>query len=163
MDDLTSLTDSYLEAKAVISLGRNPFPAALLADLPDLAGIPIPKVGGSGAARPGAEGPDRRPTIPPASGSGATSSGAEGPDRPSATRGPGYPGPGGAARGSALDDEQACRRGPHLCGPLGPTTGPRTRPGLGQQPHQGESGGAGKGYASQEPPGGWTPMGQVLY
>ena len=28
MDDLTSLTDSYLEAKAVISLGRNPFPAA---------------------------------------------------------------------------------------------------------------------------------------
>ena len=26
MDDLTSLTDSYLEAKAVISLGRNPFP-----------------------------------------------------------------------------------------------------------------------------------------
>ena len=43
MDDLTSLTDSYLEAKAVISLGRNPFPAALLADLPDLAGIPIPK------------------------------------------------------------------------------------------------------------------------
>ena len=87
MDDLTSLTDSYLEAKAVISLGRNPFPAALLADLPDLAGIPIPKAGGAGAARPGAEGPDRRPTIPPASGSGATSSGAEGPDRPSATPG----------------------------------------------------------------------------
>ena len=45
MDDLTSLTDSYLEAKAVISLGRNPFPAALLADLPDLTGIPIPKAG----------------------------------------------------------------------------------------------------------------------
>ena len=77
--------------------------------------------------------------------------------------GPGHPGPGGAARGPALDDEQACRRGPHLRGPLGPTTGPRTRPGLGQQPHQGESGGAGKGYASQEPPGGWTPMGQVLF
>ena len=57
MDDLTSLTDSYLEAKAVISLGRNPFPAALLADLPDLTGIPIPKAGGSGVARPGAEGP----------------------------------------------------------------------------------------------------------
>ena len=36
-------------------------------------------------ARPGAEGPDRQPTIPPASGSGATSSGAEGPDKPSAT------------------------------------------------------------------------------
>ena len=72
MDDLTSLTDSYLEAKAVISLGRNPFPA-------------VPKAGGSGAARPGAEGPDRPPTIPPASGSGATSSGAEGPDKPSAT------------------------------------------------------------------------------
>ena len=83
MDDLTSLTDSYLEAKAVISLGRNPFPAALLADLPDLAGIPIPKR--SGVVRPGAEGPDRQPTIPPASGSGATSSGAEGPDKPSAT------------------------------------------------------------------------------
>ena len=63
MDDLTSLTDSYLEAKAVISLGRNPFPAALLTDLPDLAGIPMPKVGG-GVARPGAEGPDRQPTIP---------------------------------------------------------------------------------------------------
>ena len=45
------LTDSYLEAKAVISLGRNPFPA-----------IPIPEAGGSGAARPGAEGPDRRPS-----------------------------------------------------------------------------------------------------
>ena len=56
MDDLTSLTDSYLEAKAVISLGRNPF-AALLADLPDLTGIPMPKAGGSGVARPGAEGP----------------------------------------------------------------------------------------------------------
>ena len=53
MDDLTSLTDSYLEAKAVISLGRNPFPAALLSDLPDLTGIPMPKAGGSGAARPG--------------------------------------------------------------------------------------------------------------
>ena len=80
MDDLTSLTDSYLEAKkAVISLGRNPFPAALLTDLPDLTGIPIPKAGGCGVARPGAEGPDRQPTIPPASGSGATSSGAEGP------------------------------------------------------------------------------------
>ena len=51
MDDLTSLTDSYLEAKAVISLGRNPFPAALLSDLPDLTGIPMPKAGGSGAAR----------------------------------------------------------------------------------------------------------------
>ena len=38
-----------------------------------------------GGARPGAEGPDRQPTIPPASGSGATSSGAEGPDKPSAT------------------------------------------------------------------------------
>ena len=85
MDDLTSLTDSYLEAKAVISLGRNPFPAALLTDLPDLAGIPMPKAGGSGVARPGAEGPDRQPTIPPALGSGATSSGAEGPDKPSAT------------------------------------------------------------------------------
>ena len=36
-------------------------------------------------ARPGAEGPDRQPTIPPVSGSGATSSGAEGPDKPSAT------------------------------------------------------------------------------
>ena len=82
MDDLTSLTDSYLEAKAVILLNRNPFPAALLADLPDLTGIPMPK---SGVARPGAEGPDRQPTIPPASGSGATSSGAEGPDKPSAT------------------------------------------------------------------------------
>ena len=45
------------------------------------------KAGGAIAARPGAEGPDRRPTIPPASGSGATSSGAEGPDRPSATPG----------------------------------------------------------------------------
>ena len=65
MDDLTSLTDSYLEAKAVISLGRNPFPAALLSDLPDLAGIPMPKGGASGAARPGAKGPDRPPTIPP--------------------------------------------------------------------------------------------------
>ena len=42
----------------------------------------MPKAGGSG---PGAEGPDRQPTIPPASGSGATSSGAEGPDKPSAT------------------------------------------------------------------------------
>ena len=42
MDDLTSLTDSYLEAKVVISLGRNPFPAALLSDLPDLTGIPMP-------------------------------------------------------------------------------------------------------------------------
>ena len=82
---VTSLTDSYLEAKAVISLGRNPFPAALLADLPDLTGIPMPKAGGSGVARPGAEGPDRQPTIPTASGSGATSSGAEGPDKPSAT------------------------------------------------------------------------------
>ena len=77
MDD-TSLTDSYLEAKAVISLGRNPFPAALLSDLPDLTGIPMPKAGG-------AEGPDRPPTIPPASRSGVTSSGAEGPDKPSAT------------------------------------------------------------------------------
>ena len=76
VDDLTSLTDSYLEAKAVISLGRNPFPAALLSDLPDLTGIPMPKAGGSGAARPGAEGPDRPPTILP---------GAEGPDKPSAT------------------------------------------------------------------------------
>ena len=45
----------------------------------------MPKVGGSGVARPGAEGPDRQPTIPPASGSGATTSGAEGPDKPSAT------------------------------------------------------------------------------
>ena len=54
MDDLTSLTDSYLEAKAVISLGRNPFPAALLADLPDLTGIPMPKAGGSGVVRPDA-------------------------------------------------------------------------------------------------------------
>ena len=43
------------------------------------------KAGGSGVARPGAEGPDRPPTILPASGSGATSSGAEGPDKPSAT------------------------------------------------------------------------------
>ena len=43
MDDLTSLTDSYLEAKAVISLGRNPFPAALLSDMPDLTGIPMSK------------------------------------------------------------------------------------------------------------------------
>ena len=85
MDDLTSLTDSYLEAKAVISLGTNPFPAALLSDLPDLTGIPMSKAGGSGVVRPGAEGPDRPPTIPPASGSGATSSGAEGPDKPSAT------------------------------------------------------------------------------
>ena len=67
MDDLTSLTDSFLEAKAVISLGRNPFPAALLSDLPDLAGIPMPKAGGSGAARPGAEGPDR-PHHPPSLG-----------------------------------------------------------------------------------------------
>ena len=72
MDDLTSLTDSYLEAKAVISLGRNPFPAALLTDLPDLTGIPIPKAGGSGVARPTGS-------------SGATSSGAEGLDKPSAT------------------------------------------------------------------------------
>ena len=48
MDDLTSLTDSYLEAKAVISLGRNPFLAALLSDLP---------------ARPGAEGP--KPSATP--------------------------------------------------------------------------------------------------
>ena len=85
MDDLTSLTDSYLEAKAVISLGRNPFPAALLSDMPDLTGIPMSKAGGSGVARPGAEGPDRPPTIPPASGCGATSSGAEGPDKPFAT------------------------------------------------------------------------------
>ena len=46
---------------------------------------PHAKGGGSGVARPGAEGPDRQPTIPPASGSGATSSGAEGPDKPSAT------------------------------------------------------------------------------
>ena len=83
MDDLTSLTD--LEAKAVISLGRNPFPAALLTDLPDLTGIPMPKAGGSGVARPAADCPDIQPTIPPASGSGATSSGAEGPDKPSAT------------------------------------------------------------------------------
>ena len=45
MDDLTSLTDSYLEAKAVISLGRNPFPAALLTDLPDLTGIPFQRWG----------------------------------------------------------------------------------------------------------------------
>ena len=89
MDDLTSLTDSYLEAKAVISLGRNPFPAALLADLPDLTGIPMPKAGGSGVARPGAEGPDRQPTIPPASGSGATSSGAEAPGFPEIVRGSG--------------------------------------------------------------------------
>ena len=112
MDDLTSLTDSYLEAKAV----------------------------------------------------SATSSGAEGPDKPSATPpgGPGHQGPGGAALGPALDDEQTGRRGPYLCGPLGPTTGPGTRPGLGEKPHQGESGGAGEGYASQEPPGGWTPLGQVL-
>ena len=85
MDDLTSLTDSYLEAKAVISLGRNPFPAALLSDMPDLTGIPMSKAGGSGVARPGAEGPDRPPTIPAASGSGATSSGAKGPDKPFAT------------------------------------------------------------------------------
>ena len=76
MDDLTSLTDSYLEAKAVILLGRNPFPAALLTDL----GIPIPKAGGSGVARPGAETPDRQPTIPP-SGSDATSSGVEDADK----------------------------------------------------------------------------------
>ena len=62
MEELTSLTDSYLEAKAVISLGRNPFPATLLSDLPDLTGIPMPKAGGSGAARPGAEGPDRPTT-----------------------------------------------------------------------------------------------------
>ena len=48
-------TDSYLEAKAVISLGRNPFPAALLADLPDLTGIPIPKA---------AEGPDKPSATP---------------------------------------------------------------------------------------------------
>ena len=46
MDDLTSLTDSYLEAKAVISLGRNPFPAALLSE-PDLTKIPMPKAGGA--------------------------------------------------------------------------------------------------------------------
>ena len=134
MDDLTSLTDSYLEAKAIISLGRNPL-AALLSDLPDLTGILMPKADSSGAACPG-EGPDRPPTIPPASGSGATSSGADG---------PGHQGTGGAALGPALDDEQTGRRGPYLCGPLGPTTGPGTRPGLGEKPHQGESGGVEKG------------------
>ena len=70
-------TDSYLEAKAVISLGRNPFPAALLSDLLDLTGIPMPKAGCSGAARVQVGGGfDRPPTIPPASGSG---------DKPSAT------------------------------------------------------------------------------
>ena len=51
MDDLTSLTHSYLEAKAVISLGRNPFPAALLSDLPDLTGILMPKAGGAPRCR----------------------------------------------------------------------------------------------------------------
>ena len=74
--------------------------------------------------------------------------------------GPGHQGPGGAALGPALDETG--RRGPYLCGPLGPTTGRGTRPGLGEKPHQGESGGVGEGYASQEPPGGWTPLGQVL-
>ena len=49
MDDLTSLTDSYLKAKAVISLGRNPFPAALLADLPDLTKIQRSPCQGRGA------------------------------------------------------------------------------------------------------------------
>ena len=58
---------------------------AARSQVPDLTGIPMSKAGGSGAARPGAEGPDRPPTIPPASHSGATSSGAEGPDKPSAT------------------------------------------------------------------------------
>ena len=49
--------------------------------------------------------------------------------------GPGHQGPGGAALGPALDDEQTGQRGPYLCGPLGPTTGPGTRPGLGEKPH----------------------------
>ena len=142
MDDLTSLTDSYLEAKAVISLGRNPFPAALLSDLPDLT------------VRPGAEGPDRPPTIPPASGSGVTSPGAEGPDKPSATRGPGHQGPGGAALGPALDDEQTGRRGPYLCGS---DDRARYTSRIGRKTSPSESGGVGEGYASQEPPGGWTP------
>ena len=83
MDDLTSLTDSYLEAKAVISLGRNPFPAALLSDLPDLTGIPMPKAGLVRRAQVPRALIGRRP--PPALGSGATSSGAAGPDKPSAT------------------------------------------------------------------------------
>ena len=111
------------------------------------------KAGGSGVARPGAEGPDRQPTIPPASGSGATSSGAEGPDKPD-TQDPEVQ--------LAVLRWMMSKRVRDVCGPLGPTTGPSTRPGLGQQPHQGESGGAGEGHASQEPPGGWTPMGQVL-
>ena len=66
MDDLTSLTDSYLEAKAVISLGRNPFPKPPLAG-PDRD----PHVKGGGAQVPRAL--IGRPPTPPASGS-ATSS-----------------------------------------------------------------------------------------
>ena len=94
-----------------------PEPAGGGRDLPDLTGIPMPKAGGSGAARPGA-GLWRDELAP-------------------------HQGPGGAALGPALDDEQTGRRGP-----LGPTTGPGTRPGLGEKPHQGESGG--------------VPLGQVL-
>ena len=46
----TSVWTTSHPSKAVISLGRNPFPAALLSDLPDLTGIPMSKAGGSGAA-----------------------------------------------------------------------------------------------------------------
>ena len=131
-------------------MGRNPFPAALLSDLPDLTGIPM----STGAARPGGEGPD-----PPASGSGATSSGAEGPDKPSATP-VGLDTKDPEVQLSVLRWMMSKRVGEVRI--FAPTTGPGTRPGLGEKPHQGESGGVGEGYASQEPPGGWTPLGQVL-
>ena len=156
MDDLTSLTDSYLEAKAVISLGRNPFPAALLSDLPDLTGIPMSKVGGSGVARPGAEGPDRPPTIPPASGSGATSSGAEGPDKPFATP-VGLDTKDPEVQLSVLRWMMSKRVGEVriFAGRWVRRPGPVHVPDWARNLTK-------EGYASQEPPGGWTPLGQVL-
>ena len=86
MDDLTSLTDSYLEAKVVISLGRNPFPAALLSDLPDLALVRRAQVPRALIGRPPSPQPRalaRRAQVPRA----LTS----------------HQGPGGAALGPALD------------------------------------------------------------
>ena len=86
----------------------------------------------------------------------ATSSGAEGPDKPSAT-------PVGL---DTKDPEvQLSANGSERSVSLraaGSDDRAGTRPGLGEKPHQGESGGVGEGYASQEPPGGWTPLGQVL-